>query len=172
MSSSIKNLSTIEVSEVAQLKNVKIGIVTSEWNHEITFALLDGCTATLKKYGCSDNDILSIQVPGAFELPSGAKLLLSNNKLDAVICLGCVIKGETKHDEYICNAVSVGIMSLSVASGKPVIFGLLTPNDIQQAIDRSGGKYGNKGVEAALTAIKMIHLSNEVKNMEKNKIGF
>ena len=172
MSSSIKNLSSIELPEISVLKNAKIGIVTSEWNHDITFVLLEGCTATLKEYGCSDDDILSIYVPGAFELPTGAKLLLSNNKLDAVICLGCVIKGETKHDEYICNAVSVGIMSLSIASGKPVIFGLLTPNDIQQAKDRSGGIHGNKGVEAAISAVKMIHLSNEVKHMEKKKIGF
>ncbi|MBK7637227.1 MAG: 6,7-dimethyl-8-ribityllumazine synthase [Saprospiraceae bacterium] len=92
--------------------------------------------------------------------------------MDAVICIGCVIKGETKHDEYISNAVATGIMNLSIVSGKPVVFGVLTPNDMQQAIDRSGGKYGNKGIEAAHTAIKMIHLAKEIKHGDKKQIGF
>jgi 6,7-dimethyl-8-ribityllumazine synthase len=172
MASTNKNLSTPELDQLEKLENVKIGIVTAEWNHEITFAMREGCINELKKYGCDDDDLLSINVPGAFELPSGAKLLLSNNKLDAVICIGCVIKGETKHDEYISNAVASGIMTLSVVSGKPVIFGVLTPNDEQQALDRAGGKHGNKGIEAAHSAIKMIHLASAVKKLDKKKIGF
>ena len=132
MASNNKNLSTPELDQLEKLENVKIGIVTAEWNHDITFAMREGCVNELKKYGCDDDDLLSINVPGAFELPSGAKLLLSNNKLDAVICIGCVIKGETKHDEYISN----------------------------------------KGVEAAHSAIKMIHLVSAVKKLDKKKIGF
>lgn len=172
MSSSHKNLSDTGASPIILLKEAKIGIVTADWNEDITYALRDACIATLKEHGVDDGDIININVPGAFELPTGAKMLLANNKLDAVICLGCVIKGDTKHDEYISNAVAMGIMSLSVASGKPVIFGVLTPNDMQQAIDRAGGKYGNKGVEVGMTAIKMIQLSNSVKNIDKKKIGY
>ena len=172
MSSKNKNLSVPAIDRLKKLENAKIGIVTAEWNSEITFAMRNACTDELKKYGCDDDNLMIIDVPGAFELPSGAKLLLANHKLDAVICLGCVIKGETKHDEYISNAVASGIMTLSVMSGKPVIFGVLTPNDMQQAIDRSGGKHGNKGIEAAHTAIKMIHLANDVKKLDKKKIGF
>lgn len=172
MSSSQKNLSASSISELHNIPQSKVGIVTAEWNEDITFAMRDACKDELLKYGVSNEDILNISVPGAFELPSGAKLLLANHQLDAVICIGCVIKGETKHDEYISHAVATGIMTLSIASGKPVIFGVLTPNDKQQAIDRAGGKYGNKGIEAAHTAVKMIHLAREVKKMDKKKIGF
>lgn len=171
MSSSQKNLSLSD-SEIPTLSNVKVGVVTAEWNQEITFAMRDACVTELNKYGVSQDDIISIVVPGAFELPSGAKLLLANHKMDAVICIGCVIKGETKHDEYISNAVASGIMTLSIAATKPVVFGVLTPNDMQQALDRAGGKHGNKGIEAAHTALKMIHLSQEIKALEKKKIGF
>jgi 6,7-dimethyl-8-ribityllumazine synthase len=172
MSTSQKNLSISPGNELPNIQNAKVAIVTAEWNEEITFAMRDACVAELKKYGLSDDDMMSIAVPGAFELPSAAKMLLSNHKLDAVICIGCVIKGETKHDEYISNAVASGIMTLSIVSGKPIVFGVLTPNDLQQAKDRSGGKHGNKGIEAAHTAIKMIHLALEVKKMDKKKIGF
>jgi 6,7-dimethyl-8-ribityllumazine synthase len=171
MSSSQKNLSLSD-SEIPTLSNVKVGVVTAEWNQEITFAMRDACVTELNKYGVSQDDIISIVVPGAFELPSGAKLLLANHKMDAVICIGCVIKGETKHDEYISNAVASGIMTLSIAASKPVVFGVLTPNDMEQALDRAGGKHGNKGIEAAHTALKMIHLSQEIKALEKKKIGF
>jgi len=171
MASKEKNLSVPEI-QIRPLDKVKIGIVTAAWNRDITQTLRDGCISELKKHGCADSDLISIEVPGAFELPVAAKILLSNHKLDAVICLGCVIKGETKHDEYISNAVAGGIMTLSVMSGKPVIFGVLTPNDHQQALDRAGGRHGNKGIEAAHTAISMIHLAANVKNAEKQKIGF
>ena len=129
MSSANKYLSIPELDQLTKLENAKIGIVTSEWNHDITFAMRDSCIAELKKYGCDDEDLFSISVPGAFELPSGAKLLLSNHKIDAVICIGCVIKGETKHDEYISNAVAMGLINLSLDSGQPFIFGVLTPNN-------------------------------------------
>lgn len=171
MSSSHKNLSHSN-DELPTLTDTKVGIVTAEWNQDITFSMRDACMDELQKYGLNADDIIHIKVPGAFELPTGAKLLLANHKMDAVICIGCVIKGETKHDEYISNAVAMGIMSLSVASGKPVVFGVLTPNDLQQAQDRAGGKYGNKGIEAAHTAIKMIQLAKDVKALEKKKIGF
>lgn len=171
MASKDKNLS-VPALQTRPLEKAKIGIVTAAWNQDITFALRDACIGELKNHGCTDEDLMSIEVPGAFELPVAAKILLANHKLDAVICLGCVIKGETKHDEYISNAVAGGIMTLSVMSGKPVIFGVLTPNDRQQALDRAGGKHGNKGTEAALTAISMIHLASDVKNAEKQKIGF
>ncbi|MCZ2101875.1 MAG: 6,7-dimethyl-8-ribityllumazine synthase [Chitinophagales bacterium] len=166
-----KNLSTT-VSSIPTVSDVKIGIITSEWNEDITFSMRDACTEELLKYGLAPEDITHLLVPGAFELPSAAKMLLSNQKIDAVICIGCVIKGETKHDEYISNAVAAGVMQLSIASGRPVIFGVLTPNDHQQALDRAGGKYGNKGVEAAHTALKMLQLAKEVQQGGKSKIGF
>lgn len=172
MSSSHQNLSTLDKENIKNLEHSKIAVITAAWNHEITFAMRDACIETLHSFNCLDENIINVEVPGAFELPSAAKMLLANHKIDAIICIGCVIRGETKHDEYISNAVASGIMTLSIASGKPVIFGVLTPNDLQQAKDRSGGKYGNKGVEAAQTAVKMIHLANEVKNIDKKKIGF
>ena len=172
MSSSDKKNAPSQSSVISGVENFKIGVVTAEWNHEITFALRDGCIGELKSMGCKPDDIVSIAVPGAFELPFGARLLLTERKLDAVICLGCVIKGETKHDEYISQSVATGIMSLSLTSGKPVIFGVLTPNDMQQAKDRAGGKYGNKGAEAAQTAIRMIQMSKDFKAEGKSSIGF
>jgi len=172
MSSKDQNLSAAPIGEVNLPADCKIGIVTAQWNQDITFALRDGCIATLLQHGIKEEHITSIQVPGSFELPSGAKMLLSQFSLDAVICLGCVIKGETRHDEYISQAVSVGIMQLSIASGKPVIFGVLTPNNQEQALDRAGGKYGNKGVEAAHTALQMVQLAHEIRQKDKKSIGF
>lgn len=172
MSSKDKNLSEPVIEGVTLPSGSKVGIVTAAWNEEITFSMRDACIDTLKESGLAKENLINITVPGAFELPTGAKLLLSQHSLDAVVCIGCVIKGETKHDEYISNAVAQGIMQLSLLSGKPVIFGVLTPNDWEQAKDRSGGKYGNKGVEAAHTAIQMIQLAKEVKTADKKKIGF
>jgi 6,7-dimethyl-8-ribityllumazine synthase len=171
MSSKDKNLSHT-ISALPEIDHAKVAIITAEWNHEITFSMRDACLKELVKNGVSDDDVMHVTVPGAFELPSAAKMILTNGKWDAVICIGCVIKGETKHDEYISNAVAQGIMNLSIVSGKPIIFGVLTPNDMQQALDRAGGQHGNKGVEAAHTAIKMISLSKEIKNAEKKSIGF
>jgi len=136
----------------------KFGICVSEWNSEITNSLYMGCINTLVKHGASLEDILTYQVPGSFELPVGAKLLSKKKEIDAVICLGCLIKGDTAHDEYIASAVAQGLTQVSILCDIPCIFGVLTVLNEQQAMDRSGGKYGNKGVEAAVTAIKMAAL--------------
>ena len=163
----------LELPDLSEfVTEIKLGIVDTEWNPEIIRSMKVSARNTLTEAGLSEDQWTELTVPGAFELPMGAKILLENGKYDAIICLGCVIKGETKHDEYISNAVAGGIMTLSVMSGKPVIFGVLTPNDHQQALDRAGGRHGNKGIEAAHTAISMIHLAADVKNAEKQKIGF
>ena len=171
MASSLKNLSVYKVEDIPSCKGKSIGIIVSDWNEDITHELYKGCYETLCKHGIEEADIHTAQVPGAFELPSGAKMLASSKKLDAVICLGCVIKGETSHNEYINQAVANGLTTLSVMSGKPFIFGLLTPNDQQQAKDRAGGKYGNKGVEAAVTALRMALLKDDLSKPAKG-IGF
>lgn len=171
MSSKNNNLSKGSEQDLPTIKDFHIGVVISDWNEDITYSLRDGCLEILKKFGATDESIHLVHVPGAYELPMGARIILSSERVDAVICIGCVIKGETQHDEYINNAVAQGIMNLGLTSGKPVVFGVLTPNDHQQALDRAGGKYGNKGVEAATTAIKMIHLAKQSKE-PKSKIGF
>ena len=149
----------------------KIGIVVSQWNADITTALLDGARETLLKAGVAATNIDVLYVPGSFELPYGARQLMKPGKCDAVICLGCIIQGETKHDEYIANAVASGIMQLGLMSGIPVIFGVLTTNDEAQAKERAGGKHGNKGSEAAMTALQMAHLRiGEGSN--KKRIGY
>ena len=133
----------------------KIGIVVSEWNADITNALLNGTKETLLKAGVSEDHIEVLYVPGSFELPWGARQIMKPGKKDAVICLGCIIQGETKHDEYIAAAVASGIMQLGLMSGIPVIFGVLTTNTEEQAKERAGGKHGNKGSEAAVAALQM-----------------
>lgn len=156
MASSSKNLSTYKSDEIPSGKKFKIAIVQSLWNDEVTSKLKDGCIEALIKHGVKEKNIFLSNVPGAYELPLGALYAMQCHEPDAVICLGCVIKGETKHDEYINNAVAQGLMSLNLEFGKPFIFGLLTPNSQEQALDRAGGKHGNKGVEAAITALQMI----------------
>ena len=173
MASTLKNLSTYNDQNVPSAKEMTFGIVVAEWNEHITHALFEGCLETLKKHGAVEEDIHIAQVPGAFELPIGARLLANRYPaVDAVICLGCVIKGETKHDEYINLSVANGLQNLSLAISKPFIFGLLTPNSEEQALDRAGGKHGNKGVEAAITAIRMAALRQEFTGSKKGKIGF
>lgn len=160
MASANKNLSVYDFETIPNGKSKKIGIVVSEWNSEITFSLLEACVSTLLNHGVKQKNIITAFVPGAFELPYGAQKILEQKllKIDAVICIGCVIKGETKHDEYISHAVADGIMKLSLHYQKPVIFGVLTPNNQQQAIDRAGGKHGNKGTEAAITTLKLLNI--------------
>jgi 6,7-dimethyl-8-ribityllumazine synthase len=133
----------------------KMGIVVSQWNADITNALLEGAKTTLLKAGVLQENIEVLYVPGSFELPWGARQIMKPGKKDAVICIGCIIQGETKHDEYIATAVASGIMQLGLMSGIPVIFGVLTTNTEEQAKDRAGGKNGNKGAEAAATALQM-----------------
>jgi 6,7-dimethyl-8-ribityllumazine synthase len=158
MSSTHKNLSKFEGSEVPSAARYKFGIVWSEWNHEITHELKEGALGFLRGKDAKERNITVRTVPGAYELTLGAKYLLDKQKVDAVIVLGCVIQGETRHFDFICDAVAHGITQLNIDYGKPVIFGVLTPNTMQQAIDRAGGKHGNKGEEAAATAIKMLAL--------------
>lgn len=172
MASALKNLSTYDDSNVPNAENMIFGIVVAEWNAHITHALYEGCQDTLLKHGAKADNIHLAQVPGSFELPVGARILSGQHNLDAVICLGCVIKGETNHDEYINQAVATGLVNLGITTGKPYIFGLVTTNDEQQALDRAGGKHGNKGVEAAITAIRMAALKKGEKSGEKRKIGF
>ncbi len=160
MSSSLKNLSDFSsFKTVPNAKAMHFGVVVSEWNAAVTDALYKGAFKTLLKYGAKDKNIVTLTVPGSFELVLGAQKIAAKKNIDAVICLGCVIKGETKHFDFICQAVANGIISLNVKHNKPVIFGVLTTNTAQQAKDRSGGKHGNKGDEAAVTAIKMVDLN-------------
>lgn len=149
----------------------KIGIVVSQWNADITGALLDGAKNTLLKSGVLEENIELLHVPGSFELPWGARQLMKPGKKDAVICLGCIIQGETKHDEYIATAVASGIMQLGLMSGVPVIFGVVTTNTEEQARERAGGKHGNKGSEAAATALQMAVIKSGTATSKK-KIGF
>jgi 6,7-dimethyl-8-ribityllumazine synthase len=171
MSSADKNLSVYDENNLPDASEWEFGIIVSDWNEEVTHALYEGCYDTLIKHGAKPENIHTVQVPGAFELPQGARILYKNESVDAMICLGCVIKGETTHNEYINMSVAQALQNLSLTSGKPAVFGLLTPNDKQQALDRAGGKYGNKGVEAAVTAIRMVEVSKSF-NKEKNTIGF
>lgn len=171
MASALKNLSTYDEKNIPDAAEMSFGIVVADWNRDITHTLYEGCLETLLKHGAKEENVHVAQVPGAFELPAGARIIAGREKLDAVVCLGCVIKGETQHDEYINNAVATGLMNLSISTGKPFIFGLLTPNTHEQAVDRAGGKYGNKGVEAAVTALRMAALKKE-KPEGKKSIGF
>lgn len=163
MASSNKNLSDFSHITVASAAPYRFGIVVSQWNAEVTGGLLEGAHKALKKYGGLEENIRIVQVPGSYELISGADILLRDQSLDAVICLGCVIQGETKHFDYICSAVAHGIANVALKHNKPVIFGVLTTDHLQQALDRAGGKHGNKGEEAAVTAIQMAVLNAEVR---------
>ena len=158
MATTNNNLSDYNMQEVPSSEGMRFAIIVSEWNNHITENLYIGAEKTLIKLGAKQNDIVRIDVPGSFELVFGAKIASKYN-YDAIICLGSVIKGETDHFDYICNAVSLGIKDLNVHGDVPVIFGVLTDNNEQQSIDRSGGKHGNKGIEAAITAIKMAVLN-------------
>ena len=162
MSSSLKNLSDFNHTTIPSGAGMRIGIVVAEWNIEITGALRDGAIATLLNNDVVENDIIVKYVPGSFELTFGAQLLCEDKSIDCVICLCCVIQGETRHFDFICDAVAQGVTNVSLKYNKPVIFGVLTPNTMQQAQDRAGGKHGNKGDEAAITAIKMVSLKKDL----------
>jgi 6,7-dimethyl-8-ribityllumazine synthase len=142
-------------------KNVRIGIVISEWNETITNALKEGALAFLEENGFTDNHLL--YVPGCYELPyAAAKLIEEDERYHAIICLGCVIQGETRHFEFISQAVANGIMRISLDYATPVIFGVLTCDTMEQAMERAGGKHGNKGVEAAYSCLKMLEFNNKI----------
>lgn len=171
MASEQKNLSVFEGTEIPNASDMKFGIVWAEWNHGITHALMQGAYDTLVKHGAKEENIVTKTVPGAFELTLGAQYLAEFSNVDAVICIGCVIQGDTKHFDFICDAVAKGITDLNIKFNLPVIFGVLTPNTQQQAEDRAGGKHGNKGDEAAVTAIKMLGLRKSF-DANKKKVGF
>ena len=158
MATKNNNLSDYKKNNLPNVSNLKFGIVVSLWNKEITDGLFNGAYSTLIDCGVLEENIKKLEVPGSFELIFGTKIL-SRKDVDAIICLGSVIQGETKHFDYVCQGVTNGIKDLNISLGIPVIFGVLTDNTMDQAINRSGGKHGNKGVEAAITAIKMADLN-------------
>jgi len=158
-----QNLSEYDKGKVPNGAKMKVGIVVSEWNNEITSSLLKGAMDALMEHGVLHQNICIEWVPGAFELPLGAQYLLeSDQDLNGVLCLGCVIQGETKHFDFVCEGTSQGIMDTCLKYNKPVTFGVLTDNNIQQSKDRSGGKHGNKGVECAIATMKMIDLKSRI----------
>lgn len=151
-------------------KGLSFGVVVAEWHEDVTSLMLDACKSTLQQQEVAEVDIHIVRVPGSYELPLGARLLNNVKKLDAIICLGCLVKGETRHNEYIANAVSSGIMQLSLMISVPVIFGVLTTQNKEQALERAGGKHGNKGKEAAASALKMVAMKKTL--YPEHKIGF
>ncbi|SCY96713.1 6,7-dimethyl-8-ribityllumazine synthase [Flavobacterium caeni] len=158
MATANKNLSNYDKTKLPNAKDFRFGIVVSEWNDHITNGLYAGAQAALLDCGALPENIIRWDVPGSFELIYGAKKMLETQNVDCVITIGCVIKGETMHFEFVCEGVTQGIKDLNVQSDVPVIFCLLTDNNEQQSLDRSGGKHGNKGTEAAVAAIKMAAL--------------
>lgn len=159
-----KNLSEYDKSQMPEAKNFRFGLVVAEWNENITEGLFKGAFDTLKENGVINENIVRWNVPGSFELIYGCKKMQqSYDMLDAIIAIGSVIEGETKHFDFVCQGVTQGIKDLNVQNDIPVIFCVLTDQNMQQAIDRSGGKFGNKGSEAAVTAIKMAQLRIDAK---------
>ena len=157
------NLSAYDKTTIPNAKGFRFGIVVSEWNSEITDNLCKGAFDTLIEHGALAENITTLDVPGSFELVYGCKYLIKNKKLDAVIAIGNVIQGETKHFDFVCEAVSHGIKDINFHLDTPTIFCVLTDNTKQQSIDRSGGKHGNKGIESAIAAIKMAQLRANIK---------
>ena len=155
MATSLKNLSEYNPDSVPNASELSIGIVVAEWNMDVNTKLLQGAVETLQKHGVLEKNIIINYVPGSFELTYGARVMAENYDVDAIIVIGTVIQGETPHFTYICQSVSYGVTELNLSYDLPFIFGLLTVNTKEQAMDRAGGKYGNKGVEADITAIKM-----------------
>lgn len=153
------NLSDYDPTAVPDGNGYTIGIIAAEWNAEVTDAMLHGAYDTLAEHGVKPENIKTCRVPGTFELTTAADMMLHyDNTVDAVICIGCVIQGETRHFEFICQAVSQGITNVALKHRRPVIFSVLTCDTMQQALDRAGGRHGNKGVEGAITALKMCAL--------------
>ena len=158
MATANKNLSNYNKNTIPNAKDFRFGIVVSEWNNHVTEGLYNGAIAALLDCGAQIENIIRWNVPGSFELVYGAKRMIDTQNVDCVITIGCVIKGETMHFEFVCEGVTQGIKDLNILTDVPVIFCLLTDNTEQQSIDRSGGIHGNKGTEAAIAAIKMADL--------------
>ena len=164
MATHLKNLSDFSHLSIPSAAPYRFAIVVAQWNADITGALLNGAYGTLIANGCLEANITLLEVPGTFELSNAAAIAADSKKYDAIICLGCVIQGETRHFDFICQAVANGITEVGVKSLIPTIFGVLTTETLEQASDRAGGKHGNKGEEAAITAIKMAELASNFKN--------
>jgi 6,7-dimethyl-8-ribityllumazine synthase len=158
MSTAEHHLSSYDPTSVPSGAGRRFALVISEWNREVTDALRSGARATLEKHGVAATDVIEVWVPGSFELASGAQFLLERGGLDGVICLGSVVRGETPHFDFVCQGTTQGIMAVGLKFSLPVIFGVLTDDTMQQALDRSGGKHGNKGIDCAVAALKMAAL--------------
>jgi 6,7-dimethyl-8-ribityllumazine synthase len=163
MSSAHQNLSSRKMVNIPHIDHFRFTVIVAQWNKEVTGALEQGCVETLLLNGIPKSNIQVLAVPGSWELISAARLAVTHSDTDAVICIGAVIKGDTPHFEYICQGVTNGLASLCASQDIPVVFGVLTVNTIQQALDRCGGIHGNKGDEAAITAIELADLSRELK---------
>ena len=163
MSSAHQNLSSRKMVNISNIDHFHFTIIVAQWNKDVTDALEQGCIETLLLNGIPKTNIQVHAVPGSWELISAARLAVTHSKTDAVICIGAVIKGDTPHFEYICQGVTNGLASLCSSQDIPVIFGILTVNTLQQALDRCGGIHGNKGDEAAITAIELADLSRQLK---------
>lgn len=157
-----KNLSHYDKDSIPNGADFKIGIVVSEWNENITFNLLKGAKEALLENGVKEENIHVHYAPGSFELPLASQWLLEKEDIDGVVAIGSVIQGETKHFDFVCDATAQGVKDIGLKYNKPAIFCVLTDNNLQQAIDRSGGKHGNKGIEAAIACIKMVHLKKSI----------
>ncbi len=163
MASNLKNLSDFGDAEIPNGSDMKIGIAVAQWNKEITSALFNCAKQTLLKHEVKEDNIISVSVPGTFELTLAAQNLLEYTDVDAVIVLGCVIQGETRHFDFICQSVTQGVTELNIKYNQPVIFGVLTTNNLEQAQERAGGKLGNKGDEAAVTALQMVDMQSRLR---------
>lgn len=162
MATAFHNLSDYDFNSVPDASDMRFGIVVSEWNSNITGALLEGAVTTLMKHGAKEDHILVQTVPGSFELTFGSAQMIKSGKVDAVIAIGCVVRGDTPHFDYVCEGTTQGIAHLNATSDVPVIYGLITTNNMEQAEDRAGGKLGNKGDEGAITAIKMVDFKRKL----------
>ena len=163
MATAYHNLSEYDFDSVPSAESMRFGILVSEWNYNITGALQAGAVKTLQAHGAKEENILEEHVPGSFELTFGANQMIQSGKVDAVIAIGCVVRGDTPHFDYVCAGTTQGIAHLNATTDIPVIYGLITTNNMQQAEDRAGGCLGNKGDECAVAAIKMVHLKQELK---------
>lgn len=171
MATANKNLSEYDKTKLPDASEYRFGVVVSEWNDKITNGLFTGAQTALLDCGVKPENIIKWDVPGSFELIYGAKKMIETQNVDCIITIGCVIKGETMHFEFVCDGVTQGVKDLNIQYDVPVIFCLLTDNNEQQSIDRSGGKHGNKGTEAAIAGIKMVALKKNAENKTKT-IGF
>lgn len=161
------NLSFYDKKSLPNIKGIRFGIVLSNWNRQITNRLLHGVIDTFHDLGVVKSDINIFEVPGSFELIFSCHKLAKSDQFDAIISIGCLIKGETQHFDYVCSSVTAGIKDINLYTQTPVILCVLTDNHISESFDRSGGKYGNKGVESAISAIKMANFNKHIRNISK-----